>query len=216
MKLKKNLRTILGVIILVLVVVAALNGKNIFAGDNMTGTTQSDNFGEIADTSQTTTPTVTTPSETTTEKDSEKTTATQPESTTAPTTQSETTTEPATTGPRIAEDGEYTTKEDVAEYLYLYKHLPSNFITKDDAKKLGWVSNEGNLWKVAPGKSIGGDYFGNFEGILPKKSGRKYYECDIDFEGKYRNSKRIVYSNDGLIYYTDDHYESFDLLYGEE
>ena len=185
MKLKKNLRTILGIIILVLVVIAALNGKNIFVSDNGIETTQSDVFEEITDTTQTTTP-------------------------------PETTTEPATTGPRIAEDGEYTTKEDVAEYLYLYKHLPSNFITKDDAKKLGWVSNEGNLWKVAPGKSIGGDYFGNFEGILPKQSGRKYYECDIDFEGKYRNSKRIVYSNDGLIYYTDDHYESFDLLYGEE
>lgn len=205
MKLKKNLRTILGVIILVLAVIAALNGKNIFAGGN-TETTQSDNFGEIADITQTTTPAQTTPTETTTAEDFEKATTTQPESTT----------EPTTTGPRIVEDGEYTTKEDVAEYIYLYNHLPSNFITKDDAKKLGWVSNEGNLWEVAPGKSIGGDYFGNFEGILPKKSGRKYYECDIDFEGKYRNSKRIVYSNDGLIYYTDDHYESFDLLYGEE
>ncbi len=205
MKLKKNLRTILGVIILVLAVIAALNGKNIFVSDNGTETTtQSDNFGEITDTSQTTTPAETTPSETTT----------QPESTTEPTTTPpETTTEPTTTGPRIAEDGEYTTKEDVAEYLYLYKHLPSNFITKGDAKKLGWVSYEDNLWEVAPGKSIGGDYFGNMEGLLPKKSGRKYYECDIDFEGGSRNAKRIVYSNDGLIFYTDDHYESFEQLY---
>lgn len=208
MKLKKNLRTILGIIILVLAVVAALNGKNIFVSDNGTETTtQSDNFGEIADTTQPTTPAETTPAETTT----------QPESTTElTTTPPETTTEPTTTGPRIAEDGEYTTKEDVAEYLYLYNHLPSNFITKDDAKELGWVSSEGNLWEVAPGKSIGGDYFGNYEGLLPKKSGRKYYECDIDFEGGSRNAKRIVYSNDGLIYYTDDHYESFELLYGEE
>lgn len=198
MKLKKNLRTILGIIILILAVVAALNGKNIFAGNNIE-TTQSDNFGEIADITHTTTPAETT---------------TQAESTTElTTTPPETTTEPATTGPRIAEDGEYTTKEDVAEYLYLYKHLPSNFITKDDAKKLGWVSYEGNLWEVAPGKSIGGDYFGNMEGLLPKKSGRKYYECDIDFEGGSRNAKRIVYSNDGLIFYTDDHYESFEQLY---
>ena len=116
----------------------------------------------------------------------------------------------------ISEDGTYTTKEEVAEYLYLYGHLPSNFITKKEAKKLGWVSSEGNLDEVAPGMSIGGDYFGNYEGNLPEVDGRDYYECDIDFDGTYRNAKRIVYSNDGLIYYTEDHYESFELLYGEE
>ena len=75
---------------------------------------------------------------------------------------------------------------------------------------------EGNLGEVAPGKSIGGDYFGNYEGSLPQASDRKYYECDIDSDGKYRGAKRIVYSNDGLIYYTEDHYETFELLYGEE
>lgn len=64
--------------------------------------------------------------------------------------------------------------------------------------------------------SIGGDRFGNREGLLPTAKGRKYYECDIDFDGTYRGAKRIVYSNDGLIYYTEDHYESFELLYGEE
>ena len=116
----------------------------------------------------------------------------------------------------IAEEGTYTTKEEVAEYLYCYGHLPSNFITKKEAKKLGGVSNEGNLEEVAPGMSIGGDYFGNYEGLLPEADGRDYYECDIDFDGTYRNAKRIVYSNDGLIYYTEDHYESFELLYGEE
>ncbi len=116
----------------------------------------------------------------------------------------------------VEEDGEYSSKEEVAEYLYLYEHLPSNYITKDEAKALGWVSKEGNLWDVAPGMSIGGDYFGNYEGILPEEDGREYHECDIDFDGTYRNAKRIVYSNDGLIYYTEDHYESFELLYGEE
>lgn len=116
----------------------------------------------------------------------------------------------------VTADGTYTTKEEVAEYLYLYGHLPSNFITKKEAKKLGWVSSEGNLDEVAPGMSIGGDYFGNYEGNLPEVDGRDYYECDIDFDGTYRNAKRIVYSNDGLIYYTEDHYESFELLYGEE
>lgn len=118
--------------------------------------------------------------------------------------------------PAISEDGTYTTKEDVAAYLHEYGHLPSNFITKKEAKKLGWVSSEGNLDEVAPGMSIGGDYFGNYEGNLPKAKGRDYYECDIDFDGTYRNAKRIVYSDDGLIYYTEDHYETFELLYGEE
>ena len=116
----------------------------------------------------------------------------------------------------IDEDEEYSSKDEVAAYLYLYGHLPSNYITKNEAKDLGWVSNRGNLWDVAPGCSIGGDYFGNYEGLLPKKKGRSYYECDIDFEGGWRNDKRIIFSNDGLIYYTDDHYASFELLYGEE
>ena len=117
---------------------------------------------------------------------------------------------------KIKEDGEYSSKEEVAEYLYLYGHLPGNYITKNEAKKLGWVSSEGNLWDVAPGKSIGGDTFGNREGRLPEKKGRKYYECDIDFDGGYRGSDRIIYSNDGLVYYTGDHYNTFELLYGEE
>ena len=116
----------------------------------------------------------------------------------------------------ISEDGTYTSKEEVAAYIHQYGHLPSNFITKKEAKKLGWVSSEGNLWEVAPGKSIGGDYFGNYEGNLPEKKGRDYYECDIDTDGSYRGAKRIVFSDDGLIYYTEDHYETFELLYGEE
>lgn len=116
----------------------------------------------------------------------------------------------------LSEDGAYTSKEEVAEYLFLYEHLPDNFITKKEAKALGWVSSEGNLGEVAPGKSIGGDYFGNFEGNLPEKEGREYHECDIDSSGGYRGAKRIVYSNDGLIYYTEDHYKTFELLYGEE
>lgn len=116
----------------------------------------------------------------------------------------------------ITEDGTYTSKEEVAEYIHTYGHLPSNFITKRSAKELGWISSEGNLWEVAPGMSIGGDYFGNYEGNLPEADDRDYYECDIDFDGSYRGAKRIVFSNDGLIYYTEDHYETFELLYGEE
>lgn len=115
----------------------------------------------------------------------------------------------------ISEDGEYTTKEDVALYIHLYGHLPSNFVTKKQAQSQGWKG--GSLENYFPGCSIGGDVFGNREGLLPKKDGRKYYECDIDTKGaKSRGAKRIVFSNDGLVYYTDDHYESFTLLYGEE
>ncbi len=115
----------------------------------------------------------------------------------------------------IDEYGSYTTKDDVALYIHTYGKLPQNFITKDEARSLGWEG--GGLEEYAPGKCIGGDYFGNYEGLLPKKDGRTYTECDIDTLGKdSRGAKRIVFSNDGLIYYTDDHYESFELLYGEE
>ena len=113
----------------------------------------------------------------------------------------------------LAEDGQYTSPEDVAEYLHFYGHLPDNFITKNEARDLGWDSQDGNLDQVAPGMSIGGDSFGNREGLLPKADGRKYYECDVNYEGGYRGGERIVYSNDGLIFYTDDHYKSFEQLY---
>lgn len=116
----------------------------------------------------------------------------------------------------IEESGEYTSKDEVAAYLNKFGHLPDNFITKKEAQALGWDSKEGNLDEVAPGKSIGGDYFGNYEEVLPDAEGRTYHECDIDYEGGFRNAKRIVYSDDGLIYYTEDHYETFELLYGEE
>lgn len=115
----------------------------------------------------------------------------------------------------LDEDGSYNTKDEVALYLHLYGHLPDNYITKRDAQNLGWSG--GSLEPYAPGKSIGGSRFGNYEGILPEKKGRTYYECDIDTQGrKSRGAKRIVYSTDGLIYYTEDHYETFELLYGEE
>lgn len=115
----------------------------------------------------------------------------------------------------IDEDGSYTTKEDVALYIHTYGKLPNNFITKKEAEKLGWTG--GSLESYAPGKCIGGDRFGNYEELLPTKSGRQYTECDIDTLGKKsRGAKRIVFSNDGLIFYTDDHYESFTQLYPEE
>lgn len=115
----------------------------------------------------------------------------------------------------IDEDGEYTSREEVALYIHTYGKLPQNFIKKNEAKKLGWEG--GSLEPYAPGRSIGGDRFGNYEGLLPEAEGRRYTECDIDTMGRSsRGAKRIVFSNDGLIYYTGDHYKSFELLYGEE
>ena len=116
----------------------------------------------------------------------------------------------------LDEYGDYYSKEEVALYIHTYGKLPANFITKNEARDLGWEG--GSVEKACgEGLAIGGDKFGNREGILPKAKGRQYYECDIDTFGKNsRGAKRIVFSNDGLIYYTDDHYESFTLLYGEE
>ncbi len=117
--------------------------------------------------------------------------------------------------PVIDENGVYDDKENVALYLHTYGKLPSNYITKKEAENLGWTG--GSLERFAPGKCIGGTYFGNYEGLLPKKKGRSYYECDIGTLGRSsRGAKRIVWSNDGLIYYSGDHYETFELLYGEE
>lgn len=119
---------------------------------------------------------------------------------------------PAETEAYIDPYGSYTTKEDVALYIHLYGELPFNFMTKKEARALGWEG--GSLEPVAPGMCIGGDWFGNYEGLLPED--REYTECDIDTLGaKSRGAKRIVFSDDGLIYYTEDHYESFELLYGE-
>ena len=112
----------------------------------------------------------------------------------------------------VSRDRAYTDKVHVAAYLNEFSKLPHNYITKGEAKKLGWKT-KGSLDEVAPGKSIGGDRFGNYEGLLPKAKNRNWKECDIDYVRGNRNAKRILYSNDGLIYYTDDHYKSFTRLY---
>lgn len=115
----------------------------------------------------------------------------------------------------IDEGGTYDDKENVALYIHTYGKLPPNYITKKEAQDLGWEG--GSVEKYAPGKCIGGSVFGNYEGILPDADGRTYRECDIDTLGESsRGAKRLVYSNDGLIYYTEDHYETFELLYGDE
>ena len=116
----------------------------------------------------------------------------------------------------VDEDGWYTSKEEVALYIHLYGGLPDNYVTKKEAEDAGW--HGGNVERyTGEGTAIGGSSFGNREGLLPKEQGRTYTECDIDTPGENsRGAKRIVFSNDGLVYYTEDHYESFELLYGEE
>ena len=110
----------------------------------------------------------------------------------------------------IDENGIYDRKDDVAGYLITYEHLPSNYMTKDEARKYGWEG--GALSQVIEDKCIGGDVFGNYEGILPEED--TYYECDIDTLGKTsRGAERIVWSDDFDVYYTEDHYETFELLY---
>lgn len=116
----------------------------------------------------------------------------------------------------VAEDGKYQTRNEVASYIHYYGKLPSNYVTKEEAKAKGWNSTKGNLRDVLPGSSIGGDCFENRELSLPRANNREYAECDINYEGGTRNSERIIYSTDGLIFYTNDHYISFTELVVEE
>lgn len=130
---------------------------------------------------------------------------------------SDTETLPAIGEETVVEGQSYNTPVEVAEYIDLYGELPDNYLTKNEARELGWDAKEGNLWNVAPGASIGGDYFGNFEEALPEEKNRDYYEADIEYMGGHRNAKRLVFSNDGLYFYTDDHYDSFQqVLVGED
>ncbi len=136
---------------------------------------------------------------------------------TAPSTQPTTKPTAPTTKPtqpeqdRLDPEGFYYSKEDVALFIHQYGRLPENYMTKSEAKSYG-----GNTKAMKDGYRIGGDTFQNREGLLPSKSGRRYTECDIVAPGvTSRGAKRIVFSNDGLVYYTDDHYGSFTLLYGK-
>lgn len=113
----------------------------------------------------------------------------------------------------LSEDQWYYTAEDVALYIHLYGHLPENYLTKSQASDKGWESEKGNLWDVTNQAVIGGDRFGNREGLLPEADGRKWFECDVNYEGGFRNAERLVFSNDGLIYYTKDHYKTFEKWY---
>ena len=99
--------------------------------------------------------------------------------------------------------------QSIADYLFAHGKLPDNFITKEEARAWGWDSSRNYLSDVAPGMSIGGDYFGNYEERLPVVKGRKYYEADCYYTGGKRNAYRVIYSDDGHVWYTEDHYQTF-------
>lgn len=103
-----------------------------------------------------------------------------------------------------------TNDEIVVKYLKEHGELPDYYITKSEAKSLGWVPSKGNLCEVAPGKAIGGDIWTNRQKSLPTKSGRRYFEADLNYNCGNRNADRVVFSNDGLVFVTFDHYRSFE------
>lgn len=110
-------------------------------------------------------------------------------------------------------DGPITDPQAIADYLFTWGELPENFITKKDARAAGWDPAANYLSDVLPGMSIGGDYFGNFEGRLPRGSGLSYHEADANYEGGRRGAERIIYSSDGRVWYTGDHYNTFTELF---
>lgn len=111
----------------------------------------------------------------------------------------------------INNSGTSTTLGEYGADVYLLKHreLPDYYISKKQAREAGWKDWKGNLKEVLPNMMIGGDPFNNRDGKLPQKPGRVWYEADINYEGGYRNLQRILYSNDGLIFATYDHYQTY-------
>ncbi|WP_144282472.1 ribonuclease domain-containing protein [Chryseobacterium echinoideorum] len=100
-----------------------------------------------------------------------------------------------------------TEENTVISYIKQNHRLPDYYITKSEAKKQGWIPSQGNLCEVLPGKAIGGDHFGNREGKLPR--GEKYFEADVNYNCGNRNADRIVFTKNGDVYLTKDHYTSF-------
>lgn len=104
------------------------------------------------------------------------------------------------------------TKDGIAgvdKFLKLTGKLPPNYISKEDAQAKGWNKHKGNLADLLPGRIIGGEIYRNRNKHLPEKADRIWYEADLEYEAGYRSSDRIVYSSDGLIFITKDHYETY-------
>lgn len=115
--------------------------------------------------------------------------------------------------PTPVPEGPIIDPQSIADYLFAHGELPENFLTKQEARKLGWDSYRNYVSDVAPGMSIGGDRFGNYEELLPVVKGRKYYEADCWYISGKRNAYRIIYSDDGHVWYTEDHYQTFTELF---
>ena len=115
--------------------------------------------------------------------------------------------------PTPVSEGPIIDPQSIADYLFAHGELPDNFITKKEARALGWDSSRNYVSDVAPGMSIGGDRFGNYEESLPVVKGRQYYEADCWYTGGRRNAYRIIYSDDGHVWYTEDHYQTFTELF---
>ena len=94
-------------------------------------------------------------------------------------------------------------------WLVYRGRLSDNYISKKEARALGWIPKKQNLSQVLPGKQLGGDIYLNSEGKLPKSKTRIWYEADFDFSEGYRSGKRILYSNDGLVFVSYDHANTF-------
>ena len=94
-------------------------------------------------------------------------------------------------------------------YLKYLGMLPDYYITKKEARELGWKPALGNLDEVAPGCMIFGGIFDNDKGYLPQQPGRIWYEADINYENSWRNNERVLFSNDGLVFVSYDHYKTF-------
>lgn len=102
---------------------------------------------------------------------------------------------------------EKTRAEEIINYIKSYKRLPDFYMSKNEARKAGWEPSKGNLCSVLPGKAIGGDRFGNREKLLPQN--RQYFEADVNYNCGNRTADRVVYTTDGEVYLTTDHYKSF-------
>ena len=86
--------------------------------------------------------------------------------------------------------------------------LPEYYIEEDEIRTLGWRPGR---WpsNFAPGKMIKKGIYSNRNNHLPDEIGRVWYEADINYMQGKRNSQRVVWSNDGLIFVSYDHYKTF-------
>jgi guanyl-specific ribonuclease Sa len=100
-----------------------------------------------------------------------------------------------------------TKAEVVIEFVKVNHQLPDFYLTKNKAKKLGWIPSKANLCEVLPGRAIGGDHFSNREKQLPE--GEQYFEADVNFSCGSRNADRIIFTKNGDVYLSTDHYKSF-------